>query len=145
MAKLARRSVLAIALAAGLLGAASGWQPADAQSTADPGDIAALKQAIIRTTANDAETIQVSATSIQVIVTVMDSPLLAATNAEREGEARLIAGAIEEVILHRPALGKVQALHVDYARNVTGKDEKKVIDGVDFRRDPRGTFQLHRT
>ena len=144
-----RRLAIGLALALVLLAAGApiaglGW-PANAQTSADASDLTRLKEAITGATANESQDLEVSATSMQIVVTVMNSPLLAAGNAEREGEARLIAAAIAETISKQPALATVQTLHIDYARKPNAGSAKEIVDGIDFRRDTRGVFQLHRT
>jgi len=81
-----------------------------AQSTAS---LAEIKQSILSATGYDATTVEVTATPVQIVVTVVNSDLNGSlvTHHERETDAAEIVGAIAVTLASSPELAAMQAIH----------------------------------
>jgi hypothetical protein len=106
-----------------------------------------LKQSVLSALRYDAATIEVTATSVQVVVTVINSDLNGSlvTHHERETEAADIVGAVAVTLAKSPELSAIQAIHVDYVARQPGSTHSDVVDAIDFRRNSQGKFELHKT
>jgi len=109
--------------------------------------LAQIKQSILEALRYDATTIDVTATSVQIVVTVVNSDLNGslATHHERETEAAEIVGAVAVTLAKSPELAAIEAIHVDYVARQPGSTHSDVVDAIDFRRNPQGKFELHKT
>ena len=63
----------------------------------------------------------------------------------RAADAAKIVEAIVAVLKGNPAYEKPLAIHIDYVSREPEADHSHVVDGVDYRRNPNGSFDLHRT
>ena len=85
-----------------------------------------------------------SATSLVIVVTLVNSGLVLGSNADRENEARSIASAIDSVSPNRAGVSRgISALHIDYMKREPDGSHSGMIDKFDFRKDPAGSFQHH--
>jgi hypothetical protein len=67
-----------------------------------------------------------------------------ATHADRDREANLIASVVSKAILGKLEFKTLVAIHVLYVmRAADGRS--KIVDTVEFRRDPKGEFIYHLT
>ena len=141
-----RSVLLAASIIAGLLGSATFAVAADTASDAEQVKRQAvvlpkLKQSAVAATGYSDASVNVKSTAHRITVTLIDSKLVGATAREREIEASKIASAIGTSIAGKPEFGAVVIIHVDY---VQGQGSKaKIIDGIDFNRDPKGDFRHH--
>ena len=108
---------------------------------------AAVKESILAATGYDEAAIEISTAPIQIIVTVLNSPLIGSlvTHAEREAEAAQIVRAIETAWAGSAELAAIQAVHIDYVSRQLGSDHTDAVDGIDFRRNVDGRLELHKT
>ena len=102
-----------------------------------------LKQAVLAATKYDAASLDLTATPVGVVVTLVNSKLASGPNAPREAEANKIAGVIADAISGKPEFAGVQAIHVDYITRDADGDHTRTIDKIDFRKDAKGQFQHH--
>jgi len=91
-----------------------------------------LQKSVIAATAYGPEAVEVTIAGAQVIVNITDSRLLGADHAARDAEAAKVSGSLAGVLGSGAA---IQAIHVNYL----GRD-RKLVDGIDFRRSPDGKF-----
>ena len=77
---------------------------------------------MLAATGYDGGAVELTATNVQLVVTIVNSKLNGSPAAERENEATRIASKIASIIA-----------------------DKQRIDGIDFRKDPQGNFQHHST
>jgi hypothetical protein len=116
-------------------------------SAADPRDMAAslpeLKMVVMKATGYDSASIELTAGTYMLTVTVINSRL--ANSPSRDIEAHKIAEALTRVMASKAEFKNIQALHVDYVAGGADRDDWRVIDGIDFWKDPQGTFKLHTT
>ncbi len=103
-----------------------------------------IKLAVLKATGYADAGVTWSVEANQFWVTVVNSPLNQATVRQREEQASGIVAAIVERIKQDPVLVGVIGIHVDYvARSAAGRID--VVDGIDFRKGPGGTFEHHTT
>ena len=87
------------------------------------------------------KSVEIVATKVQFVVTVMNSPLADQRSADRNMEASRIASAISRTISAKPDFKSIQAIHVDYVKRTADGRSTKKVDAIDFRKDPQGNFQ----
>lgn len=104
-----------------------------------------LKAVVVGATGYDPATVEVAATKVQLIVTIVNSPLNGGSDGGRRKEARRIASTLAQTIRNDRELNGVQAIHVDYLKREDRSGREKIIDSIDFRKDPRGIFRHHVT
>ena len=87
--------------------------------------LAGIKQAIVADTGYDVGAIELTASTIQVVVTVVNSKLTGASGMEREAEAGRIVAAITRTIAGNKDFRTVQAIHVDYVSREQGSTHSR--------------------
>ena len=87
--------------------------------------------------------IEVKSTAHQITITVVNSKLNDAANAERSAEASTIASACAKAIAGKSEFAGVVIMHVDYVKRLG--NSSTVIQGIDFAKAPDGAFRLHLT
>ena len=102
-----------------------------------------VKKVILAATGYESGSVEVSATSRDIVVTLANSSLAAGSNTGRENEARSIALAIASAIATRQEFQGIVALHIDYTTREPDGSHSRTIDKFDFRKDPAGSFQHH--
>jgi len=116
-------------------------QQAQSQSTS----LNAVKSAVLAATGYDSGAVELTATNVQLVVTIVNSKLNGSPAAERENEATRIASTIAGIITDKPEFKGIQGIHVDYVKREVDGSHTQRIDGIDFRKDPQGNFQHHIT
>ena len=104
-----------------------------------------VKVAVLATTGYDRKSVEIAATKVQFVVTVVNSPLADQRSADRNMEASRIASAISRTISAKADFKSIQAIHVDYVKRTADGRSTKKVDAIDFRKDPQGNFQHHIT
>jgi hypothetical protein len=107
--------------------------------------IRSIKQAIASVTGYNAESIELTATSQQLVVTIVNSKLIAESGRVRESEAARIVEATVREMTSKSELKNVQAIHIDYVSREADGSHSRTIDAIDFRRTPQGAFEHHIT
>ena len=102
-----------------------------------------IKNAILAATQYESGSVEVSATSLVIVVTLVNSGQALGSNADRENEARSIASAIASVSANRKEFKGILVLHIDYMTREPDGSHSRMIDKFDFRKDPAGSFQHH--
>jgi hypothetical protein len=85
----------------------------------------------------------VSATSLVIVVTLVNSNQALGSNADRENGARSIASAIARVSANSKEFEGILVLHIDDMIREPDGSHSQMIDKFDFRKDPAGSFQYH--
>ncbi|BCM20884.1 hypothetical protein [Mesorhizobium sp. J8] len=108
---------------------------------------AGIKQSIISATGHGENSIEVATNAIQIMVTVVNSDLnnSLVTHADREADAVRIVDAIIAALKGKPAYDSLLAIHIDYVSRETNTAHSRVVDAIDYRRDAKGGFELHKT
>ena len=105
----------------------------------------AVKNGVLAATGYDGGAVELTATKVQFVVTIVNSKLIGRSAAERENEATRIASTIASIIADKPEFKGIQGIHVDYVKREMDGSHTQRIDGIDFRKDPQGNFQHHIT
>ena len=127
------------------LASAAPFAASHAQSTQQERSLNEVKRAVVDATGYDGAAIELSATKVQFVVTIVNSKLISRPSYQRENEARRIASTIARSVADKPEFKGIQAIHVDYVKRESGSGRTETIDGIDFRKDPQGNFQHHIT
>jgi hypothetical protein len=104
-----------------------------------------VKQAILTANGYEPAAIELTATNVQFVVTLVNSKFISGPASRRESEASRIAAAIAGVIAEVPEYKGIQAIHIDYISRKPDGSASRIIDGIDFRKDPQGKFRHHIT
>jgi hypothetical protein len=142
------RGSLFVGWLAVVLASAPAFEGAHAQSAQSQGQHARslkeVKDSVLAVTGYDGRAVEVTATKVRFVITLVNSKLVDLPAAERENEASRIVSAIATTTTDKPEFKGIQAIHVDYVKR--GADgHSRMIDGIDFRKDPQGKFQHHIT
>lgn len=93
---------------------------------------------VAKATAYPASEVQVTAGAYQLVVTLLNSKL--ASPSDRQEEAAKIAAAISKAIASKPQFKLVQAFHIDYINLTADRFGAHMVDAIDFRKNPAGSF-----
>jgi hypothetical protein len=106
-----------------------------------------IKQSITSATGHGTNAIEVASNEFQIVVAIVNSdlngPLI--THRDREANAAKIVEATVAVLQGNPAYEKLLAIHIDYVSREPQANHSHVVDGVDYRRNLNGSFDLHKT
>lgn len=105
----------------------------------------AIKSAILRSTGYADATVTLTLTANQFWVTIENSPLNDGTARQREAQAVWIAGTIADEVKGDTAFAGVLGIHIDYAARSKDGSHSDILDSIDFRKRPDGTFTHHTT
>ena len=120
-------------------------QAASSQVGMQNGQLSEMKAAILRATGAKEPTVQLRVAGSVLTVARINSNLNELTHAGRDNEARAIVGAVSHLIIGKSEFKSLTTIRVEYVlRSVIG-GANKVIDAIEFREDPNGLFQFHRT
>ena len=147
MNKLTTAIVLSLLLGGAVAANAQTVTPTLDQVPPDAGRLLAalpeIKNAVLAATQYESGSVEVSATSLVIVVTLVSSGQTLGSNADRENEARLIASAITRASANRREFKGISVLHIDYMTREPDGSHSRMIDKFDFRKDPAGSFQHH--
>jgi hypothetical protein len=104
-----------------------------------------VKNDVLAATGYDDRTVELTATEVQLVVTIVNSKLISRPAIERENEGYRIVMTIAHSIADKPEFKGIQGIHVDYVKREAGSDHSERVDGIDFRKDPDGNFRHHIT
>jgi len=107
------------------------------QSMAVPG----IQREVANATGNDAKMIDITTTPHKVTITVINSKLNAAKEADREAEASTIVSTFARAVSGKAPFAQVVVVHVNYVKR-TGTHDKS-IQQLDFNKSPAGIFVPH--
>lgn len=140
-----RRSLFLGSLALALVPGAT-FMAARAASD-DPAGVSVedIRKAIVSSTGYDDAAVELMANKVQLVVTLVNSKLGEGSAAQRENEAGRIVALIQRKTSGDPQFKEIQAIHVDYVSREANGTRSRVVDRIDFIRDPAGGFRHHIT
>jgi hypothetical protein len=107
--------------------------------------LANIKKSVIQTIGAQETAVEVMISGNILTVARVNSNLNDANHGARNNEAIAIAPVVTKAIEDNPEFKTVHTIRVQYlVRRKVGK-KGKVLDTVDFRKDPNGKFQFHET
>jgi hypothetical protein len=126
---------------------ANGSGTAFAQTTIveDAATTEAMRQAIIKKTGAQAETVAVAASRNVVTISRVNSNINNSTHQGFNDEASAIASIVLQEISNKAQYQKVHTIRVQYVKRSDTKSKIKTIDSVEFRKNAKGVFELHST
>lgn len=120
-------------------------QASQTQSTQQSAVLADIQKSVIRTIGAQENTVEVAVAGKILIITRVNSNMNNSTHGGRDNEATAIAGVVSKAIVGKPESNAVISLRVQYLAREAGDKTGKVIDTIEFRADPSGKFQFHKT
>ncbi len=79
------------------------------------------------------------------VVARIDSPLNQSNHSARDGEASRIATIVAKTIGDGASYKDIHTIRVLYVATLKPGGQRKIIDTIDFRKDPSGVFHFHAT
>jgi hypothetical protein len=104
-----------------------------------------IRASVIRVLSAEDQTVEVNATHNVLTVSRNNSSMNGATHGERNTEAMAIASTVSMAIAGKPEFKNILAIHVQYLAQSAPGARKRIIDTVEFRKDPAGNFSHHQT
>jgi len=89
--------------------------------------------------------VEIGQTGSVITVLRINSGLNKGTHAGRDNEASTIAPIIADAVTGKPEFKDLTTIRVQYVTRSAPGGTSKIIDTVDFRKTPGGTFEFHRT
>jgi hypothetical protein len=100
---------------------------------------------IVRTIGAAPSAVEIGQTGSVITVLRINSGLNKGTHAGRDNEASTIAPIIADAVTGKPEFKDLTTIRVQYVTRSAPGGTSKIIDTVDFRKTPGGTFEFHRT
>ena len=100
---------------------------------------------IVRTIGATPSAVEIGQTGSVITVLRINSGLNKGTHAGRDNEASAIAPIIADALTGKPEFKDLTTIRVQYVIRSAPGGTSKVIDTVDFRKTPSGTFEFHKT
>ena len=107
------------------------------QSMAIPG----IQREVEKAKGNDPKMIDIITTPHKVTITVINSKLNDAKNADREAEALTMVSTLARAVSGKAPFAQVIVIHVDYVKRTGSYQE--AIQQLDFNKSPAGIFVPH--
>ena len=104
-----------------------------------------IKKFVIQTIGAQETTVEVTISGNILIVARVNSKLNDTTHGGRNNEAIAIAPVVTKAIEGNPQFKTVHTIRVQYLVRRKVGEKGKVLDTVDFRKDPNGKFHFHET
>ena len=104
-----------------------------------------IQKSVILTVGAQEKTVEVTIRGNILTVGRVNSNLNDSTHGARNNEATAIASAVAKGIADSPNFKNVHTIRVQYLTRLGSSAKDKVLDTVDFRKDPNGVFQFHET
>src|SRR5579859_4852968 len=145
------RSLLAIVLlgtAAALpplLASAPALSAAPGETERQAGALPAIKSEILKSTGYAAASVTVALRDNQFWVTIENSRLNDSTARQREAQATRIADTIANKLKGDTTFAGILGIHIDYVARAKDGSHSDILDSIDFRKGPDGSFTHHTT
>jgi hypothetical protein len=138
-----KRAIWLAAVVASLLAIFSFWAPSGAQSTET--SLQSVRTAIVQAIAASDPTLDVKVMGNIFVVSRINTDLNQANHSARDSEASRIATVAAKTIADKPEFKNIHTIRVLYVASLKSGRYEKIIDTVDFRKDPSGVFHFHTT
>jgi hypothetical protein len=106
--------------------------------------LADVRTSIVRAIGAQDQTIEITVSDKVLTVSRVNSNMNESSHTGRDNEAAAIVGIVSKAIAGKPEFKNLITILVQYVIR-TAPGGRKVIDSVEFREDPNGVFQFHRT
>ena len=126
-----------------LLAASQSHAQAPPNQASGPGVLTDIRSAVVRLIGAQDKEVEIKMAGKVLVVMRVNSNMNAGTHAGRDNEAQAIVAAVAKGLAEKPELGSLVAVRVEYVTR--SRWRSRVVDRVEFRRDPSGRFQFHQT
>jgi hypothetical protein len=126
-----------------ILAAAPALRAAPVES--EQGELPAIKSAILKATGYADATVTLATRDNQFWVTIENSPLNDGTARQRQAQAARIVGAIANKVRGDTTFAGILGIHIDYVGRTNDGAHSDILDSIDFRKGPDGSFAHHTT
>jgi len=138
-----KRAIWLAAVAASFLAICSSQAPLGAQ-TAET-SLQSVRAAIVQAIGASDAAVEVKTMGNIFVVSRVNTDLNQANHSARDSEASRIATIAAKSIADKPEFKNIHTIRVLYVASLKSGRYKKIIDTVDFRKDPSGVFHFHTT
>jgi|GEM_PF-2394111 len=104
-----------------------------------------LRATIAQTIGGQPESVELVANGSIFTVLRVNSNMSEATHAGRDNEANVIGQIVLKAMTGSPAYKKLHTIRVQYVTRPKPGAVQKVVDTIEFRKSPSGSFQFHTT
>ena len=139
------RYLFVIGFVAVYLGAAANTTVCAQNRLSDGALMEELQKSIIQTVGAQEKTVEVTISGKILTIMRVNSNLNGSSHGARNNEAKAIALVVAKGITDRPDLKNVHTIRVQYLTRLGTEAKDRVLDTVDFRKDPSGIFEFHET
>ena len=108
-------------------------------------NLQSIRAAVMQAIGAEDHSVEVSVAGKVLIVARINSTMNEAGHGARDGEASRIAPVVSTVFADKPEFKSIHTIRVQYLSRSKPNGSDKIIDTVDFRKDPSGVFSLHTT
>ena len=106
---------------------------------------AEIQAKIVRTIGAAPLTVEIMQTGSIITVLRINSNMNEATHSGRDNEASAIAPIVADAVAGKSEFKNLTTIRVQYVIQSAPGTTSKVVDTVDFRKSPSGTFEFHKT
>lgn len=135
----------AVAALPALLCSAPALRAAPAETERQSSALPAIKSAILKSTGYATASVALAVRDNQFWVTIENSRLNDSTARQREAQATRIAGAIASKVKGDTTFAGILGIHIDYVARTQDGSHSDILDSIDFRKGPDGSFTHHTT
>lgn len=135
----------AVATLSPVLTYAPALHAAPAESERQASALPTIKAAVLKSTGYSDAAVTLAVRANQFWVTIENSALNHGTARQREAQAAKIADTIAAKVKGDAAFGGIVGIHIDYTARRTKGSHSDIVDSIDFRKGPDGTFAHHTT
>jgi len=107
--------------------------------------LADIQQSVIRAVGAQKDTVEVAVAGNIVIVTRVNSNMNNSTHGGRDNEASAIADVVTKALVGKSEIQGIISIRVQYVAREPDQKNSSIIDTIEFREDPNGNFQFHKT
>ena len=104
-----------------------------------------VRAAIIQATGVPNASLDLKVAGKIFVVSRINSPLNQTNHSTRDAEASSIATVVAKTLGDGAPYKGVHTIHVVYVATLKAGGQQKVVDTIDFRKDPSGVFHFHAT
>src|SRR5579872_3805794 len=143
-----RRVVLllgAVAVLLPLLATPPALSAGPAETDGQAAALPAIKSTILKLTGYADTTVALGLRDNQFWVTIENSRLNDSTARQREAQAARIASTIANKVKGDATFAGILGIHIDYVARTKDGSHSDILDSIDFRKGPDGSFTHHTT
>ena len=104
-----------------------------------------IRASIVRTIGVQDSSVEAEIKGNILTVLRVNSELNQVSHAARNSEASAIGSVVSKAIADKPDYKNIHTIRVQYVSRASAGSRSKIIDTVDFRKNPNGNFPMHTT